>query len=396
MKILLITDHHSPCGGGAEKHFFTLKELLKNQSNTEVFSLGFGSEPMIGDDFIILKETSSKILRQWWRMFLNPTKYWQLRRIIKRIHPDIIHLHNIKKYTPALLKATQGYPILQTVHDFGSLCPTQWNVHQDLQPCQTGWSFRCVWQHRRNYSFIAYLALLLSFIRMKKLLKKSVTQFIAPSPLLTHYLEKNHFHPATFIFPFNVPYILTHSQPKRNHFLYLGQLEKQKGIFILLQEFYYALQKNPDLILTIAGNGSQEKILKEKARQFNIENNIHFLNWQKNPFELYENCSAIIFPSLGLESFGLVIIEAMAQARAVIGSNRGPTPWLVEHEKTGLLFDPLKKGDLATQLLKLSESPVLAETLGKNAFEKANKFPKNSEILAQIMAKYREAILLSP
>src|SRR5689334_11479181 len=121
MKILLLTDHHSPQGGGAEKQFFALKELLKNQPDITVYSLGFGLKKAQGDDFIVLKETSSKMLRQLWRMFTNPVKYLQLRQCIKKINPDIIHLHNIKKYTPALLKAIKGYPAIQTVHDFSPI-----------------------------------------------------------------------------------------------------------------------------------------------------------------------------------------------------------------------------------------------------------------------------------
>src|SRR5579862_4716238 len=158
MKILLITDHHSPQGGGAEKQFFALKELLKNQPDITVWSLGFGPQATSGDDFIVLKETRSKALRQLWRMLVHPIKYWQLRHWIKKINPDLIHLHNIKKYTPALLKAVQDRPTIQTVHDFSPICPTQWNVHKNLTPCKTGFSLRCFWQHRREYRLISYLA----------------------------------------------------------------------------------------------------------------------------------------------------------------------------------------------------------------------------------------------
>ncbi len=387
MKILLITDQHSPHGGGAEKQFFTLKELLKNQPDITVWSLGFGPKAIEGNDFIILKETRSKCLRQFWRMFVHPLKYLELHRCIKRINPDIIHLHNIKKYTPALLKAIRGYPAIQTVHDFSVICPTQWNVHQNLQPCQTGFSWRCFWQHRRDYNVLSYLALVFSFLRMRKLLKKSVTQFITPSPFLTDYLTKNHFQNASFIFPFHSKYpSSTHEEPQENHFLFLGQLEKQKGIHVLLEEFHLAVQKNNRLKLTIAGKGSQKNDLKEKIKQWHLENNVELIDWCPHPEKLYEQCSAVIFSSIGLESFGLVITEAMAHKRAVLASNRGPAQWLVDHEKTGLSFDPLQKGELASQMLKLSAHN--AKTLGENAYQKWNTFSKNAEGLEQILEKY--------
>lgn len=68
MKILLITDNHSPHGGGAERYFFTLKNELKQQKGITVSSLGFGLRKSEGDDFVVLKETPSKAIRQFWRM----------------------------------------------------------------------------------------------------------------------------------------------------------------------------------------------------------------------------------------------------------------------------------------------------------------------------------------
>jgi glycosyltransferase involved in cell wall biosynthesis len=388
MKILLITDNHTPHGGGAEKQFFILKELLKNHADTTVFSLGFGTQASKGSDFIVFKETHSKALRQLWRMFFNPVKYWQLRRTIKKINPTVIHLHNIKKYTPALLYAVQGYPTLQTVHDFSPLCPTQWNVHTDLQPCARGISLKCLLQHRRNYTFISYMALLYSFIRLRTLLKKSVMHFIAPSPLLENYLKKNQFKNTSCILPFMLKEKICHNLPK-NHFLYIGQLEQQKGVSLLLNEFKHALQKNKNLTLILAGSGSQENLLKEQVKYWNLEDKIHFIGWIENPDALYRQCSALIFPSIGMESFGLVITEAMAHARPVIGSHRGPTAWLVDHNKTGLLFDPLKPGELANAILTLADNPLLIETLGKNAHEKSKKFPENVTILNQHITLYK-------
>lgn len=390
MKILLITDHHSPQGGGAEKQFFTLKELLKKQTNLTVYSLGFSSQKVQGDDFIVLKETSSKILRQIWRMFINPIKYLQLRQCIKKINPDVIHLHNIKKYTPTLLKAIQDYPAIQTVHDFSLICPTQWNIHKNGQPCKTGFSLHCFWQHRREYGTLAYLALVFSFLRMRRLVKKSVHHFIAPSPVLAHYLEKQQFQKTQFIFPFlSENSSINQKKSQQGHFLYLGQLEQQKGIHFLLDEFYLAMQKNNFLRLTIAGRGSQKNNLKEKIKRWHLEDKVRLIDWCNDPKELYEQCCAVIFPSIGLESFGLVITEAMAHARPVIGSNRGPTAWLVEHEKTGLLFDPLLKGDLAAKMLELSYYPLtLLHALGKNAAEKFSTFSHNVDTLKEIIAIY--------
>ena len=95
-KVLLITDNLSPNGGGAEKYFYILKSELEKQTGVVVYTLGFGSEAKITGNNVVLPETSVKIMRYFWRLFFNPVKYLQIKRALKKINPDVIHLHNVK------------------------------------------------------------------------------------------------------------------------------------------------------------------------------------------------------------------------------------------------------------------------------------------------------------
>jgi glycosyltransferase involved in cell wall biosynthesis len=83
-----------------------------------------------------------------------------------------------------------------------------------------------------------------------------------------------------------------------------------------------------------------------------------------------------------------VITEAMSHARAVIGSNRGPTAWLVDDKKTGLLFDPLVEGDLAEKILLLAGNKELAQTYGLAGLEKVNTFLNNEDIIDKSLVIY--------
>jgi glycosyltransferase involved in cell wall biosynthesis len=377
MKILLITDNHNPDGGGAEKYFFTLKSELHKRAEINTLSLGFGPEAKTGVDYVVLAETPSRLMRLCWRMFFHRKKYLELKDAIAKINPDVIHLHNVKKYTVSLLKAVQGYKVIQTVHDYGSICPTGWNLHNDLTPCSTGLRLRCFWQHKRKMNSVIYLGLLFAFLRMKTLLKKFSSQFIAPSPLLADYLKRDHFNSPIYLPPFryqNASISFQKMQPQ--HFLYVGQLGKHKGVDMLIDEFYLAVQKNKNLMLKIVGQGTEETALRQQVTALKLEKNITFIGWTK-PDSLYEECTAVIFPSIGLEAFGLVLTEAMNYGRAIIGSNRGPTAWLVDNNKTGLLYDPLKQGDLAEKILQLASSISTAETYGRAGFEKLQSFMNN-------------------
>jgi glycosyltransferase involved in cell wall biosynthesis len=391
LKILLITDTQNQTGG-AELQFLQLKKALQQRPAVVVSSLVFGSAASERADTTVLKETSSKFLRQWWRMFLHPLKYWEIKRAIETFKPDVIHLHNVKKYTISLLKAVRQYPMIQTVHDYSPICPTGWNLHTDGQPCATGFQPACFWQHNRGYNRLVYLGLVFSFLRMRKLLKQAMRKFIVPSPMLEHYLRLNQFGATVYLPPFikqQTP--PTYSDMRADHFLYVGQLEIQKGVDILIEEFALACKQNKKLVLKIAGSGSQENFLKEKVKQLKVEKNIIFLGWA-HPDELYEECMALIFTSVGLESFGMVITEAMAKGRAVIGSNRGPTTWLIDDEKTGLLFDPLIKGDLSAKIIKLSSHAELAEQFGKRGYEKSKMFLDEASIVEDIISLYASVL----
>ena len=396
IKILLITDHHTPHGGGAERYFFTLKDHLQNAGHS-VFSMGFGDHSTQGTDFAVIKGTRSHLTRLTWNILFHPFKYRALRKHITAFKPDIIHLHNIRNYTISLLHAVKGYPVVQTVHDFYPVCPSMTNIHLDQQPCPTGLRLNCLFQHKGRYPFLGYLGVLIAFSRMRKLLKQTVQHFLTPSPFLASYLEKNDFVPTTVILPFiEQPDSLPNTTPNTHQFLYIGRIEKNKGVDILINEFAEACKKNSFLILKLAGEGNLKTRLTQKIKLLKLENNIYFLGKINEPELLQkqvDESTALIFPSIGMESFGLVITEAMSRARAVIGSNRGTTAWLIDHQKTGLLFDPLQKGNLAESILTLANHSTLSAQYGKNGFEKLTSFPDKKTLVEKITQIYKETLL---
>lgn len=391
MRILLITDNHTPTGG-AEHYFFDLKKRLKQVADLEVYSLGFGTESQAGDDFYVLKGNRSKAAQWIWQIIFHPFVYFKLRRYLIKIRPDIIHLHNIKQYSASLLHAIKSYPVVQTIHDYGAVCPVAYNIHKDNQACETGFKKACFWQHHVKHSLVIYLARVFSFFNLRRKQQKIIKKFFAPSPLLVDYLKKNQFHDAIYIAPFKKeahPYSFNKINPY--HFLFAGNLGTHKGVYLLLEEFALAHQKNPQLTLTLAGTGQEEGHLRKRIHEMGLTNPIFFTGWKSNLDSEYEHCAAVIFPSLWMEAFGLVITEAMSYARPVIGTNRGSPAWLIQDKETGFIFDPLIKGDLAQKLLQIAGNSELIQRLGQQGRDKLETFIDNEKILEQIIKHYRNA-----
>jgi glycosyltransferase involved in cell wall biosynthesis len=393
MRILLITDNHF-LFGGAENYFFDLKSRLKALPDFQVYSLGFGPQEIIGDDFLVLKSLRSKLGKLIGRVLFHPMIYNKLRNYIKKINPDVIHLHNTKQYTASLLQAIKPYPIVQTIHDFSYLCPNAQNIHRNRKPCATGFCKACFWQHQIKYNKLAYLFLIFAFLKTRKHCQKMIKKFIVPSPYLANYLKQNHFHEVTFIPPFTVKkQNPSFTEINTNQFLFAGYLGAHKGVHILIDEFALACQKKSSLKLCIAGIGPEEKWMKKRIKALGIEKNVEFLGWQTEMDKLYNESLAVIFPSIGLEAFGLVMTEGMDHARPIIGTNRGTSAWIIDDEHTGLLFEPHIKGDLAAKILTIASNIEQAMALGMNGYQKLHHyFIDNDENLKRITAVYKAAV----
>jgi glycosyltransferase involved in cell wall biosynthesis len=118
----------------------------------------------------------------------------------------------------------------------------------------------------------------------------------------------------------------------RPYFLFAGRLEKYKGV----QDVIPVFAPGGEYDLLIAGTGRFEEELRQLAKD---RPNVHFVGW-KDARELsryYKHSRALIAPSLTLETFGMVVAEAMSHATPVIARDLGPYRELLA-DGSGLLF----------------------------------------------------------
>jgi glycosyltransferase involved in cell wall biosynthesis len=128
-----------------------------------------------------------------------------------------------------------------------------------------------------------------------------------------------------------------------------------KGLQILLR----ALSKvrDPTVRLMIAGDGPEEKVLRELSRSLGLESRISFLGLRDDVPELLNQADILVHPATYGEPFGLAIAEAMAAECPVIASRVGGIPELIQHGQTGLLVTPGDDLALAGAIDALNENP---------------------------------------
>ncbi len=112
---------------------------------------------------------------------------------------------------------------------------------------------------------------------------------------------------------------------KKKTILYLGRLEKRKGVKYLIQAFALLKQHHDDVQLLIAGSGVSREKLEEYVAEYGIKD-IHFIGYvpEEDKVKLMASADLYCSPALFGESFGIVLLEAMALGVPVVcGNNPG-------------------------------------------------------------------------
>jgi len=128
-----------------------------------------------------------------------------------------------------------------------------------------------------------------------------------------------------------------------------------KGMQVLLRAL--PAVRDPTVRLMIAGDGPEEKVLRELSRSLGLESRVSFLGLRDDVPELLNRADVVVHPAIYGEPFGLAIAEAMAAGRPVIASRVGGIPELIQHERTGLLVTPGDVEALARAIDTLNENP---------------------------------------
>ncbi len=146
---------------------------------------------------------------------------------------------------------------------------------------------------------------------------------------------------------------------------YVGRLVYEKGVDTLIDAFQKTLAHHPRAELLIAGRGPEEHALKDLVKRLGIGKSVRFLGYisDEERNRLYRLADAAVFPSR-YEPFGIVALEAMSFGAPVIAARTGGFAEVIEHGRTGILFEPGDALGLAVELSSLLGSPQKREALG--------------------------------
>jgi glycosyltransferase involved in cell wall biosynthesis len=366
LKFLLIHTR-SEEKGGAETNFLAEIELLR-RNGVKVFTFSFSLNGKQERYDYVYQESRHRLLRKIFKYSFNPLLYYRLRRYLRRISPDIVHLHMNEKYPLTILAALRGYRVIKSVHTPYLICRTSWSIYRDtLEICPGGIGLQCVRHKCINPLFLPFAWI---FWRVwKNFSQRRIQFYLPPSHHLAEQLKAHGFNMVRVLpyFAANID-IRYQTYPENSHtVLFVGVLSKQKGVNFLLKAFKHVVARLPQAKLEIVGDGPEKPYLESLAEELNISHCVNFLG-RISHAEVkhhYATANVCVVPSIWKENSPLVIYEALASGRPVVGSQRGGIPELIENSVRGFIVNVKDSYLFAEKIIKLLSNPSLAEQMGR-------------------------------
>ncbi len=180
----------------------------------------------------------------------------------------------------------------------------------------------------------------------------------------------------------------------------VARLSKEKGHVCLLQSAEKILQKYPDVVFLIVGDGPLRQHLEIKSSEFakrmhakgdSSKAPLIFARVRSDMPTIYSLMDIFALPSL-TEGLPIALLEAMASQRPVVATEVGAVPKVIKHGRSGLLVQPSDVQALAKSIIELLENPQKGQYLAKNAHEVVKKRFSSQGMAEKYKQVYRKVL----
>lgn len=338
---------------------------------------------------------------------LSPLLLEALNRVLKDLNPDLVHLNGLK---PALIKICNelNIPYIVTTHHPGVACPNATLLRPDESLCDkpanpkwcipccskwrvvgapfssvTGfllgripkWVYNVAGEIDRKYKKAPYLVRALRYPRLveksmegDRVILNECRYIISPSRAMRELLARNGVSPEKIFFLHHgidplprLPIEPLNGRPIR--FGFIGSFGLSKGLHILINALEMVSNQDKCELHIYGGsigksnNGYLEKCLKRYKGKANIVNHGYIPN--NIIIDAYKNIDVLVVPSILLEVFGLIVLEAFTAGRPVIVSKSGGPAELVRDGIDGFIVERNDSKSLAEAMQKFIDKPEL-------------------------------------
>jgi len=371
MKIALVSPYDFSYPGGVNTHITALYDNFTALGH-EVKIIAPASKNVneFGEDFIRIGRpfpipASASIIRIPISLHLAPA----IKKVMAEEKFDIVHLH--EPFMPMLCSATLRFSNTVNV---GTFHAAQGKPGYKFGRPVTTW--KLLHRSRKLHGHIA----------VSRPAADYVSQFVpAEYEIIPNGVDINHFRP-------DVPPVEKYCDGKLN-IVFMGRLEYRKGLNYLLKAFLEIKRLKPDTRLIVCGGGTRlRKRYEQWVKDVRLEDVVFTgpLNFTEQP-SYYRTADIFCAPNTSHESFGLILVEAMATGRPVVASNIEGFAAVVTNGEEGLLVPPMRVRPLADALLKLLNDKQLRLKMGQKGLVTAQKYAWEG-IASRVLTYYSKTI----
>jgi glycosyltransferase involved in cell wall biosynthesis len=315
-----------------------------------------------------LEKKRNKLIKMfWWILNLwNPWTFFQIVRILKKEKPDVVQLHNFYGFSISVISAIQflKIPIVFVPHDFYLICKNSSFMKKSGVVCTR----HCL-----------VCALITHFYRL--VIRKPITTFFLSdysAQILCKYhpnlkigaVIHNYCQVTDDIIQNNIKIRekndLTDEQTVK--FLFIGRLEKAKGILTLIDAIKLVNEKN--VKFTIAGEGEYKQLVENFCNKSETTKYLGFISGDKK-HDCFLSHDILIFASEWFEVSPLTILEANAYGMPVLAGNIGSVPEHILENQNGFLFSAGNSSDLAFKITELAKNKEMIINMRIDCFNYA-------------------------
>jgi glycosyltransferase involved in cell wall biosynthesis len=399
VRILLATDHFPPHIGGAQIQSRTLAlELHRRGHDVRVATVWQnGSVPGEHDEGVpvhrlrqlrTLPGLARSRAQHHQPPFPDPVTTFQLRRLIKRFDPDLVHSYGWISYSAAGALIGLDTPLIITSRDYAYGCPKRTLMYKDGTPCSGPALLKCMDCAGQHYGTWKGWTAALGVLGSRPLLRRKTKAIHSISTYVQAIVRRDFLDDRTDragdsdsvihdVVGNAPPQFGTHGHggeiearlrelPDEPFMLFVGALRRVKGIE-QLAEAYQMLDSPPPLVMIGTIEPDTPKEFPPGVRV--LTNFPHAA-----VMEAWSRCLFGVLPSLLAEPFGTVVCEAMSRGRAVIGTRPGGHTDMVIDGETGLIVDRGDVQGLAEAMRFLLENETERDRLAAAAAVRAKQF----------------------
>jgi len=347
MKILLVSDMFYPHPGGVPEHMLYLWKNLKLYGHqVKILAPSFGRNfPYVDEDIIRMGRAIKFIKNQSFSILtLGITIPWRVRRFLDRENFDIIHIHG--QLAPVLPYLALKYSRAKNFITF----------HSD---------------YKKSLGYILWEPVLEQYFRkfdgviaVSDVARDAMVRYFPGDyRIIPNGIDTNRFRPD--IEPIEA---LKNFAPK---ILFVGRFEPRKGLRYLLQAFPAITNEFPTARLVVVGSGILERFYRRYIEE-HIKENVIFAG-RVAPEDLpryYASSDIYCSPATGSESFGIVLLEAMASGKPIVASDIPGYRTILRDGKEGLFCKPCDPHSIAERIIFLLKRKDLMQQLSKEGRQK--------------------------